>query len=187
MLSARFGHILDEPFGRLAGRIPFSPNFVTIMGFLITAAAAALIPLSLPVGGLLILIGGAFDMLDGVIARTQKKSTKFGAFLDSTLDRYSDSLLFISAAWTFLRAGEMSGVFYAVGGLVGALLTSYVRARAEGLGIPCHVGILERPERIVILALGCLTGLLYPAVIVLFFLGHITVAQRIRYVYRRGM
>ncbi|MFA5353338.1 MAG: CDP-alcohol phosphatidyltransferase family protein [Thermodesulfovibrionales bacterium] len=184
MLSERLGHFLDKPLASFAGRIPLSPNSITITGFLITVAAASLIPSHPLVGGLLILAGGAFDMLDGVIARSRSGGTKFGAFLDSTLDRYSDSVIFIALAWSFLSEGQPVGALFAAGGLVGALLTSYVRARAEGLGIACQVGIIERPERVLIIALGCITGLLYPAAVLLFFLGHITVIQRIRHVYR---
>ena len=123
-------------------------------------------------------------MLDGVVARTNGKASKFGALLDSTLDRYSDAALFLGAAAYFYGIDHIAGAALSLGTLVGAMLVSYVRARAEGLDIPCHVGIMERPERIVLLAVGCLTGWMFPAMIVLFVLSHVTVLQRILHVAR---
>lgn len=182
MISARLGHFLDGPLAPIARRITVSPNVLTIVGFLISTVAAVSIPFSLRTGGFLILLGGAFDMLDGIVARTNGKNTRFGALLDSTLDRYSDAFLFIAVAWHFFELQDLAGVLLTVGALVGALLISYVRARAEGLGISCHVGLIERPERIVLLALGCLTGWLFAIMGALFALSHITVIQRILHV-----
>ncbi len=182
MIGARFGHFLDKPLAPLAKRIPVGPNAITISGLLVTGLAAIEIPRHLLLGGLLILVGGAFDMLDGLVARTNGKSTIFGAFLDSTLDRYADSMLFMGTAWYFHNEGNSAGILLSLGGLVGSLLISYARARAEGLGIDCKVGLLERPERVVLLAAGCITGLLLPAVIIIFLLSHFTVLQRIMHV-----
>lgn len=185
MLSAWFGHFLDKPLAPLAKRVPFGPNAITVAGFFVTAAAAASIPTHPVIGGLLILFGGAFDMLDGMVARAHGKRTKFGAFLDSTLDRYSDSLLLIGVSWYFYREGSIAGALLTIGGLVGSLMISYARARAEGLGTDCKVGLLERSERVILLAFGCITGLLMPVIIIIFFLSHFTVLQRIVHVYRQ--
>jgi phosphatidylglycerophosphate synthase len=182
LLSAWFGHFLDKPLAPLAKRIPFDPNVITIAGLLVTAVAAVVIPANLVAGGFMILAGGAFDMLDGLIARTNGKRTQFGAFLDSTLDRYADSMLFIGVSWYFYKSGNSMGAFMSVGGLVGSLVISYARARAEGLGIDCKVGILERPERVILLAFGCISGLLFPVIILIFLLSHFTVIQRIVHV-----
>ena len=185
MIGERFGHFLDKPLAPLAKRIPFSPNAITIAGFIVTALAAVAIPRNLTAGGLLVLAGGAFDMLDGLVARASRRSSAFGAFLDSTLDRYADSMLFIGVAWYFYDAGDRAGILLSIGGLIGAFLISYARARAEGLGIDCKVGLLERPERIILISLGCLTGLMLPAVAVIFVLSHFTVLQRIVHVRRQ--
>ena len=182
MLSAWFGHFFDKPLAPLAKRIPFDPNVITIAGLLVTAVAAVVIPVNLVAGGLMILAGGAFDMLDGLIARINGKRTKFGAFLDSTLDRYADSMLFIGVSWYFYNSGNIMGALLSVGGLVGSLVISYARARAEGLGIDCKVGILERPERVILLAFGCISGLLFLVIILIFLLSHFTVMQRIVHV-----
>jgi phosphatidylglycerophosphate synthase len=185
MLSARLGHFFDTPLGFIAKRIPFSPNFLSVIGFLITAAAAFIIPHHLLLGGIFIMIGGIFDMLDGIVARTTGKATKFGAFLDSVLDRYSDALLFLSIAWYLAAHGDHTGSFLSIGTLVGAFLISYARARAEGLGESCHTGIMERPERIILLIVATLTGWLVPVLWIMLTLTHVTVIQRVYYVWRR--
>ena len=91
MICSRFGHFLDRPLTPLIKKIQLNPNTLTITGFVITAIAAFVIPHNLKLGGLLILAGGLFDALDGIVARVQNKTTRFGAFLDSVLDRYSDA------------------------------------------------------------------------------------------------
>ncbi|MFO0752258.1 MAG: CDP-alcohol phosphatidyltransferase family protein [Thermodesulfovibrionales bacterium] len=186
MLGAKLGHFFDKPLEPLARRISVSPNILSMLGFLITVAAAGVLPFHPRSGGFLILLGGFFDMLDGIVARTNGKRTTFGAFFDSTLDRYSDSLLFLAVAWYFFNGNDLAGVLLTIGGLIGSLLISYVRARAEGLGIDCRVGLLERPERIVLLAAGCIAGWLFPVTVALFLFSHVTVLQRILHVRRRS-
>jgi phosphatidylglycerophosphate synthase len=184
MLSARFGHLLDAPLSFIAKRIPFSPNTLTVTGFLVTVIAAFIIPYNIRLGGIFIMIGGFFDMLDGIVARTSGKTTKFGAFLDSILDRYSDAFLFLSIAWYLAAHGDHTGSFLSLGTLVGAFLISYTRARAEGLGESCHTGIMERPERIILLIFATVTGWLVPVLWVMLILTHITVLQRVYHVWK---
>ncbi len=184
MISARFGHFLDKPLEPIAKKISISPNILTVTGFLVTTAAAIGIPFNVLMGGFLIILGGIFDMLDGIVARTNGKATPFGALLDSTLDRYSDSFIFVGIAWYFFDMNNLVGVLFTAGSLVGALLISYVRARAEGIGISCNIGLMERPERVVLIAFGCITDWLLYIIILLFFLSHVTVIQRILHVYK---
>jgi len=184
MLSARLGHFLDVPLGFIAKRIPFSPNVLTVAGFFITLIAAFVIPYNIRLGGIFIMIGGIFDMLDGIVARTSGKTTKFGAFLDSVLDRYSDAFLFLSIAWYLAAHGDHTGSFLSIGTLMGAFLISYTRARAEGLGESCHTGLMERPERIILLIFATLTGWIVPVLWVMLVLTHVTVIQRIYYVWK---
>ena len=184
MLSARLGHFLDAPLGFIAKRIPFSPNALTVTGFVITVIASFVIPYNIRLGGIFIMIGGFFDMLDGIVARTSGKTTKFGAFLDSVLDRYSDAFLFLSIAWYLAAHGDHAGSFLSLGTLVGAFIISYARARSEGLGESCHTGILERPERIILLIFATLTGWIIPVLWLMLVLTHITVVQRICHVWK---
>lgn len=184
MLSAHFSHFLDAPLSALARRIPVSPNVLTVAGFLITVCAALVIPFNVRLGGLFILFGGVLDMLDGIAARTSGRVTKFGAFLDSVLDRYSDAFLFLSVSYYLAAQNNHAGSFLSLGTLVGAFLISYARARAEGLGVSCHTGIMERPERIILLIFATLTGWLVPVLWIMLVLTHITVVQRSYHVWK---
>lgn len=182
MIGARLGHFLDRPFYPLVKKMRPSPNAFTVTGFLITAAASVVLAVNLRAGAVLVLIGGIFDILDGTVARTNGKVTKFGAYLDSVLDRLSDAFLFIAVAWN-LRAVP-TGVLLSLLSMVGAFLVSYARARAEGLGVECKTGIMERPERVVLLCFGALTGWIIPSLWVLSILTAVTVFQRVYLVWK---
>lgn len=185
MIGERLGHFIDRPLSRIAKKTPFSPNTISIAGFLVTIGASYVLMSDLMTGGILILAGGFFDMLDGVVARINNKRTKFGAFLDSVLDRYSDSLILLAIAWNLEAHDNHTGALLCLIALVGALLVSYVRARAEGLGETCQYGLMERPERLILISFGALTGLIYPVLWILVVLTHFTVFQRIYYVWKR--
>lgn len=185
MLSAKLGHFLDTPLNHIAKRIPVSPNTLTVVGFLITIVAALVILQNIRLGGILILIGGIFDVFDGVVARTRGQITHFGAFLDSVLDRYSDAFLFLAISWYFVEKGNLTGAYLSLGTLVGAFLISYARARAEGLGKSCHTGIMERPERIILLSFAAITGWLSPVLWIMLVLTHITVIQRVYHTWKQ--
>jgi phosphatidylglycerophosphate synthase len=182
MFSAKVGHALDAPLGPLAKRVPLNPNVLTVAGFFLTACASLVIPFNLRLGGALIVAGGLLDIFDGVVARTNGKTTRFGAFLDSVLDRYSDALLFLSVAYYCAGSRDIIGAYLSLGTLVGAFVISYARARAEGLGESCHTGIMERGERIILLAIATLTGWITPVLWIMFPLTHITVIQRVYHV-----
>ena len=183
MLSNKYGHAFDKAFGKIAKIIPFSPNFLSITGFLITLFACYRLSFDLLTGGILILVGALFDMLDGAVARTKNKMTRFGAFLDSVLDRYSDAFIFLAIAYSLGRASNITGVILCLGTLLGSFMTSYSRARAEGIGEECKHGIMERPERIILISLGAISGFIIPTLWVLVVLTNFTVMQRIYYVW----
>jgi phosphatidylglycerophosphate synthase len=186
MLSEKFGHSLDRPLSALAKTFNINPNAITITGFIITVIAAFTLIQNLFLGGLLIILGGLFDTLDGVFARVNNRTSDFGAFLDSVLDRYSDAALFFGFAWYFLENDSLTGVAVTIGTMIGALIISYARARAEGLGKSCQTGLMERAERIVLMSFGALTGLILPIMWIMLVLTHVTVIQRIVYV-RKAM
>src|SRR5205823_9758245 len=119
----------------------------------------------------------AFDTLDGALARVAGRATTFGAFLDSTLDRYSEAALLLGLLYDAGRRGDLAAEVLAFLVIVGSLLVSYARARAEGLGLECEVGIAPRPERVLILGLGLILGLELPALAVLAALTHFTAIQ----------
>lgn len=184
MLSEKFGHIFDKPLESTAKKISFTPNTLSITGFLVMLAACYILISNLRIGGIIILVGGFFDILDGVVARVNKKRSRFGAFLDSVLDRYSDALILLAIAWNLYNSGNNLGVLLCLGTLVGAFLISYARARAEGLGENCKYGLMERPERIILITFGAITGLIIPVLWILLILTHFTVLQRIYHVWR---
>ena len=151
-------HSLAEPVGRVVGKTGISPNALTIFGFCINFGVAWLVSQGYFVyGGILILAAGIFDLLDGAVARMTGKVTKFGALLDSTLDRYSEGvvlfglLLYYVSKTDAVYKTECLLIFATI---VGSILVSYVRARAEGLNLDAEVGIFRRTMRLSILSLG---------------------------------
>ena len=181
MLGEQFGHILDRPFKALATRIPFSANSITIAGFALTIAASLVLAHDLRMGALCLVPAVLLDKLDGIVARNKGSVTQFGAFLDSVLDRYADSAILLAIAWNIGNRGIVTGVILVFASLVGSLLVSYTRARAEGLGITCSCGLMERPERLVLLFVGSVSGYIVPTLWLLAGLTHLTAVQRIIY------
>ena len=184
MLGNRYGHVFDKPLGGVARRIPVHPNLLSVLGFAITLFACYVLSFDLPRGGILILCGAFFDVLDGVVARATNKITRFGAFLDSVLDRYSDAFIMFAVAYNMATDANMTGVVLCMGTLLGSFLVSYSRARAEGLGEECKYGIMERPERLILITAGAISELMIPVLWILVVLTNITVIQRIHYVWK---
>lgn len=165
-----------------------SPNTLTLLGFAVSVAAGAAFTLGKPfVGGLLILFSGIFDVLDGGVARAKDRITPFGGVLDSVCDRYSDGIVFLG-----IIAGAVNGRLvlspilqievwlWAGYALIGSFLVSYTRARAESAGCrKLSVGVAERTERMIILALGGLSGFLGWALVLIAVFSHITIIQRV--------
>ncbi len=156
-----------------------NPNLLSISGTLVSLVAAASFPLGwFRVGGALILVGGFFDLGDGVVARHHGRATRFGAFLDSTLDRVVDMGVLLGITMHFALAREPGHVLLAGYTLAAGVLVSYTQARAEQLIPSFRVGFLERGERIAILAAGALAGQLVPALWILAVGSTVTVIQR---------
>lgn len=188
MVSDRLRRLFAPLLARVAGvldALGLSPNALTIIGLVLNLVVAAILATgNLRVGGVLVLVASLFDGLDGALARHTGKVTKFGAFFDSTLDRYAEAALFTGLVWHFTTIGARQEAVLAVVALFGSLAVSYTRARAEGLGLSCSVGILTRAERIVVLSVGLAAGLPLITLWVLAVLTHITAIQRMVHVYR---
>lgn len=182
MFGDKLGHVFDKPLEDVAKHIPLSPNALSIIGFLLTVLASFFLISDLKLGGVIILLGGMFDVLDGVVARVNNKTSRFGAFLDSVLDRYSDALILLAIAWNMFNRNNHPAMVLCFVTMIGALLISYTRARAEGIGESCSHGLMERPERIVLIAFGTITGLIVPVLWIMVVLTHFTVLQRILHV-----
>jgi len=167
-----------------------TPNTLTVVGLAISALSAALIGAGyIAAGGVILLIAGAFDILDGAVARVTGKVYRYGAFLDSTTDRYAEAFTYVALLYYFLFAPGRHNVeaMLVIAALTGSLLVSYVRARAQSLGFVCDGGILARPERVIITVLGLLVApLLVPLLWVLAVLTNVTALQRIFLVWRQS-
>lgn len=166
-------------------RYGVTPNMVSFAGFALTIGAAALMATgNLRIGGGLLWVAAMFDMVDGALARVSQGESKFGAFLDSTLDRYSESITFLGLAVYYANLGDaQTHLLLIFLTLVGSWGVSYTRARAEGLDIECKAGILQRPERLVLLIAALILGLVLPVLWVLAVMTNITAGQRIYEVY----
>ncbi|AHY45542.1 Phosphatidylglycerophosphate synthase [Rubrobacter radiotolerans] len=185
-LEAVFRRALG-PLARLLSRLNVSPNALSVLGWTFSVFAAYLFGTGrIASAGALVLLGGVFDGLDGAVARESRRTSAFGAFLDSTLDRISEALIFSAIVFYFAAAGRPVIAFVAALAMTFSLLTSYTRARAEGLGLDCKVGLLERAGRVVILALSALLGLLPFGLFVLATGGAVTTAQRMLHVWRES-
>ncbi len=173
-------------------RLPLSPNQVTVAGMLLTFVAAVLAALGLlRWAGVVLAFAGTFDILDGALARSTRRSYPYGAFLDSTTDRYSEGAVYVGLAAYFISAGgplQRWLVLATVAALAGSFLVSYVRARAQSLGFTCESGLFARPERVVAIVVGLIFGgvVLYGVVLLLAILTNITALQRIREVWLQG-
>jgi len=174
-----------EPLAQLMGRAQISPNLLTMIGLLLNMGVAYLLARGqLRIGGSLLTIAGLCDALDGALARSKGRSSHFGAFLDSTLDRFSEAIIYLGLLIFCLGRGARLDSLLVYIAIVGSLIVSYTRARAEGLGIECKVGLLTRFERIVVLILGLLTQRLTIALWILAVLSLFTALQRIYHVWR---
>jgi len=149
------GHHFSDPVARIIAKTRLTPNVLTIAGFLINIGVAALLAWGhLFIGGFLVLLSGVFDLLDGALARVTGQSTKFGAILDSTFDRFSEAIVLFGLLFFYTHPPLTREILLIFTAMVGSVLVSYVRARAEGLGLRCEVGLFTRPERIILLAVG---------------------------------
>ena len=160
------------------------PNVLTLIGVLINVLAAFALALDLFItAGVIMIIANIFDFIDGKVAHITGKQSQFGAFWDSTLDRFSDLALFTGLIWLYAELGRNGYVLIATLALIFTILTSYTRARAESLIEKCKVGFMERPERIVLFMIGAFTDRMAAVLWVILVLSIITVSNRIYYTY----
>lgn len=177
---------LLEPLVRALTALRVRPDTLTALGWVFSTAAAVLFGTGyIKLAGGVVLLAGLFDVLDGAVARQTNQMSAFGAFLDSTLDRFSESAVFVGILFFYATSGAPYEVLLAGAAMSFSLLTSYARARAEGLGIECKVGLVERPERVFLIAGSSLLGFLTVGVGLVAAGALITTVQRVLYVRRR--
>ena len=195
MFTTRFEAWVRRHAERLMSAVaslPVTPNQITVVGTSIAFVAAILAGFGqLRWAGVVLAFGGTFDILDGALARSTRRSYPYGAFLDSTLDRYSEGAVYLGLAVYFAGTPGPWQRWLILGtaaALAGSFLVSYVRARAQSLGFTCKTGLFQRPERVVLTVIGLILGgyWLYAVVAILAVLTNLTALQRIREVWLQG-
>jgi CDP-diacylglycerol--glycerol-3-phosphate 3-phosphatidyltransferase len=191
LFTSKFQEWVRRQALRLAirlNRVPFiSPNGLTLGGLVVTTAGAVVLAYGhLRIAGLILVFAGLFDILDGALARASGRQYRYGAFLDSTVDRYSEGIVYAGILVYFLGRHAVTEPLLVFAALFGSLAVSYVRARAQSLGFTCDVGFLARPERVVIIAVGLILGYLWLALWVLAIGTNLTALQRVAVVWRQS-
>jgi len=192
MVTDRIGSAFARPMEAVVKAFSrFSPNVLTITGLILNGVACAFFAFSggksyadprlLRIGGLVALAAAIFDMMDGRVARLRGRETSFGAYLDSTMDRYSDMVLYMGLMILYARMDRTPHMVLVWVAAFGSFMTSYARARAESLVPRCTVGFMERPERIVLLILGAVTNRLSIVLWIIAVLSNVTAIQRVVY------
>ena len=175
---------LLRPIIRLLMRARITPNQLTLAGLVLAIIAGVSAAIGwLPLAGILLLLSGFLDALDGELARQSESQTPFGAFLDSIFDHYGDFAVYLGIAWQTLHSGEHATVLLTLVAMFGSLVGSQIRSRAGMMGLDTKdVGVFTRAERIIVLVLGLLTGFVMPAVAILAFANNLSALQRLRYI-----
>jgi CDP-diacylglycerol--glycerol-3-phosphate 3-phosphatidyltransferase len=179
---------ITNPIVRILSKSGITPNALTLTNLALNIVAAYVIATGhFLLGGILVLVSGLFDLLDGALARFTKQATKFGAILDSTVDRISEAATLCGLLiWYVPHEGAILKIVLIFVVLIGSFLVSYIRARAEGLGWQCQVGLFTRAERVIVLAIGLLINQIFIALCVLAVFVFITVVQRLVYLWKQG-
>ena len=183
-------YYLTRPAVQLLARTSITPNAITWFGLLLAIGGAVLIVTGhLLAAGLVVLIAALFDTLDGALARYTNRVTRFGAVLDSTLDRLSDAALLLGILVLYARDQSVVPILLVGLALLGSLLVGYIRARAEALGLECEVGLFTRVERVIVLALGLLLNQIDNALVIalgiIVVFSFFTAGQRLLYVWQQ--
>lgn len=178
---------ITNPIVGILSKSGITPNALTLINLALNIFAAYVIATGhFLLGGFLVLVSGLFDLLDGALARFTKQTTKFGAILDSTVDRISEAAILCGLLILYLARGGRLEIVLIFAVLIGSFLVSYVRARAEGLGWQCQVGLFTRAERVIVLAIGLLINQIFIALCILVVFVFTTVVQRLVYLWKQG-
>jgi len=178
----------DKILFPLGKKIPpwISPNQITSLGLILSLLVGVVFSLGkIRLAGLLLLVAGFFDLLDGAYSRSRNQVSKFGAFWDSTVDRYSDLIIMGGITMYFAQTNQLLYVLLSILATAGFMMISYTKARAENIIPACNVGLMERPERVLVLSAGSLMNHLRPTLWLLVILCHQTAIQRIWFTYKK--
>jgi CDP-diacylglycerol--glycerol-3-phosphate 3-phosphatidyltransferase len=171
---------VTQPIARFLGSRGWTPNAITVFGFLLTALVAVLLAAGhVQLAGVLLIVALGTDALDGALARMTGMITRFGAFLDSTLDRWAEVLIYGAIVWLSLKTRQDQAVMLATAAMAVSLLVSYTRARAEGVGLKCKEGLFTRFERLAVLIAGLILDRIVISLWIITLLAGFTAVQRI--------
>jgi CDP-diacylglycerol--glycerol-3-phosphate 3-phosphatidyltransferase len=177
--------IFLEPIARFISRTGLSPNVITVIGFVLMVGVAVVLGWGhLFLGGLLIVAAALFDAVDGTLARMMGRTSRFGAFLDSTLDRFSEAIIFLGLFIYLIGQDQKLELILIYATVVGSLMVSYARARAEGIGVPLKDGLFTRFERVSLLVIGLIFNQLTMILWILAIFSNLTAIQRMYLVWR---
>jgi len=183
--ARRFARIFLEPLARFIGWTGISPNVVTVIGFVMMIGVAMVLAGGHFLwGGILITAVALFDAVDGTLARMMGRSSRFGAFLDSTLDRFSEAVIFLGLFIHYVGQDQNLELILIYATVVGSLMVSYARARAEGIGVPLKDGLFTRFERVFLLVVGLIFNQLTFILWLLAIFTNLTAVQRMYLVWR---
>lgn len=174
---------VETPAARLLKKVGLTPNQLTMIGLLLSGATAYFLSIGLfVVGGVLLILASALDMADGSLARLQGRASAVGALLDSTADRISEATIFLGLLLFYINPLSISEVLLIFLALISSFMVSYLRARGEGLGVDCNVGVMTRPERVLALATGLLLGQVFAALVIIAAFSFLTALHRFRHI-----
>jgi CDP-diacylglycerol--glycerol-3-phosphate 3-phosphatidyltransferase len=187
-IRRNLAHRITDPIVEILSKSWITPNALTFINLALNIVAAYVIATGhFIIGGVLVLVAGLFDLLDGALARFTKQTTKFGAILDSVADRISEAAILCGLLiWYISQEGASLEIVLIFVVLVGSFLVSYIRARAEGLGWQCQVGLFTRAERVIVLAIGLLINQIFIVLCVLVVFVFFTVVQRLVYLWKQS-
>ena len=174
---------VENPAARLLKKVGLTPNQLTVIGLLLSGATAYFLSIGLFVSGaVLLVLASALDMADGSLARLQGRASAVGALLDSTADRISEATIFLGLLLFYISPRSISEVLLIFLALISSFMVSYLRARGEGLGVDCNVGVMTRPERVLALAVGLLIGQVFIALVIIVAFSVFTAFHRFRHI-----
>jgi len=187
-IRRNLAHRITDPIVEILSKSGITPNALTFINLALNIVAAYVIATGhFIIGGVLVLVAGLFDLFDGALARFTKQTTKFGAILDSVVDRISEAAILCGLLiWYIPQEGASLEIVLIFVVLVGSFLVSYIRARAEGLGWQCQVGLFTRAERVIVLAIGLLINQIFIVLCVLVVFVFFTVIQRLVYLWKQA-
>jgi CDP-diacylglycerol--glycerol-3-phosphate 3-phosphatidyltransferase len=181
----KYARVFLEPMARFISWTGLSPNVITVFGFLLMVGVAVVLTKGyFLLGGILITAVAIFDAVDGTMARMLGRTSRFGAFLDSTLDRFSEAVIFLGLFLYFVGQNKSLELILIYATVVGSLMVSYARARAEGIGVPLKEGLFTRFERVFLLVTGLVLNQLTFILWILAIFSNLTAIQRMYLVWR---